>query len=158
MEHRSRTWQRMRAASGVVECPSYGSARASSSLWDRAGLWHRMVGALINDRVPVAVASPTVVKKWATGSGNAGKAAVASAITRLMPAMVLPAPDTAAALALAPIGAHHLGWGAFSQARMQALKKVPGPRKKAINALDQTRFPRNRRQVDQDLGRPGFFR
>jgi len=67
MEHRSRTWQRMRAASGVVECPSYGSARASSSLWDRAGLWHRMVGV----GLPVEIAVQALTETPARAIGRA---------------------------------------------------------------------------------------
>lgn len=112
----------------LVEGPSYGSAGASSSLWDRAGLWHRVVAALIARKHPVAVAAPTTVKKWATGSGNADKAAVASAITRLLPPEVeLVTSDGADSLVMAKMAAHHLGWESFSKARTACLDAVWWP-------------------------------
>lgn len=111
----------------ILEGPSYGSAGASSSLWDRAGLWHRLAGALVAAGHHVAVAQPATVKKWATGSGTADKAAVASAITRLMPDVELRTSDAADSLALALMGGHHLGWHEYSKARTACLKSVSWP-------------------------------
>ncbi len=74
------------AALAVIEGPSLGSHGGSP--WDRAGLWWRIVHRLHAADIPVAVAPPTVVKKWATGIGggpNASKAAVAVAVARLWP-------------------------------------------------------------------------
>lgn len=67
-------------ALAAIEGPSLGSR--DGYVWDRAGLWWRLVGALIRAEVPVAVIPPACRAKWATGHGGASKAAVRHAITR----------------------------------------------------------------------------
>ncbi len=56
----------------VIEGPSYNSTGAGS--WDRAGLWWLVVASLLDEGVPVAVVPPSVLKRYATGKGNATKA------------------------------------------------------------------------------------
>lgn len=109
----------------VVEGPSVMSRGGSN--WDRAGLWWLVVEPLAG-RYPIAVAAPTVVKKWAAGKGTADKAAVAAGVTRLWPE-VEPANDNEFdALALATMGAQKLGLAVPSRAHhADALLKVEWP-------------------------------
>jgi len=58
----------------VIEAPSYGSVGGST--WDRGGLWWLLVDGLIDRELPIALVPPTCRAKYATGKGNAGKAAV----------------------------------------------------------------------------------
>ncbi|WP_344462793.1 hypothetical protein [Kitasatospora kazusensis] len=64
----------------VVEGPAY--SRTTGSAWDRAGLWWLVVDALMHREIPVAVVAPTARAKYATGRGNASKAAVVAAVRR----------------------------------------------------------------------------
>lgn len=89
----------------VIEGPALG--KASPHTWDRAGLWWRIVHRLRG--VPVAVCPPTVRAKWATGKGNAGKAAVVASVARMWPDVPLEDDNAADALALATMGAQRLG-------------------------------------------------
>ncbi|MFI6304309.1 hypothetical protein ACIBCH_20760 [Amycolatopsis thailandensis] len=65
----------------VIEGPAYASS--TGSVWDRAGLWWSIVDTLLLDHHHVAVAPPTVVKKFAAGKGNAGKGLVSVGMARL---------------------------------------------------------------------------
>jgi Holliday junction resolvasome RuvABC endonuclease subunit len=85
------------------------------STWDRAGLWWRIVSALIGRDIPVAVIPPTCRAKYATGRGNARKTAVLDAAQRRYGA-ILPTDDEADALILRAMGLDYLG---------QALIAVP---------------------------------
>lgn len=91
----------------VIEGPSHGSRGGSA--WDRAGLWWGIVNACLGKGALVAVCSPSTRAQWATGKGNADKAAVAARVAKLTDAD-LPSADHADAAALALIGAHRLGW------------------------------------------------
>lgn len=85
-----------------------GPIRAiGGSTWDRAGLWWLVIQMLDPSRT--AVASPTTVKKWAAGKGNADKAAVAGGVTRLWPEFECGSDNEADALALASMGAQRVG-------------------------------------------------
>jgi Holliday junction resolvasome RuvABC endonuclease subunit len=68
----------------VVEGPSYGNqgAQRQSGHHERAGLWWLVTHDLWSAGIPVAVASPASVKKYATGRGNAGKDDVVREVTR----------------------------------------------------------------------------
>lgn len=57
----------------IIEGPSYGQ-RHSGSEHLRAGLWWQVVTYLINQGVDVVEIPPAVLKKLATGKGNATKA------------------------------------------------------------------------------------
>lgn len=89
----------------VIEGPSHASRGGSP--WDRAGLWWAILVRW--QGVPVAVVPPSCRAKWATGKGNADKAAVAAVAARLCPDVDLPSSDAADALVLALMGAHALG-------------------------------------------------
>lgn len=95
----------------VIEGPSYGSA-VSASAWDRAGLWWRIVAALARRDVPVAVVPPRTRARWATGNGNADKAAVHEAAARLWRPLWTPTyrndDNESDALVLASMGAQWL--------------------------------------------------
>src|SRR4051794_3668552 len=68
----------------VVEGPSYGST--GSSFHQLAGLWWFITEAVDATGVPLAVASPSSIKRYATGAGGGAKASkdfvLASAVRR----------------------------------------------------------------------------
>jgi Holliday junction resolvasome RuvABC endonuclease subunit len=77
------------------------------STWDRGGLWWRIVAALLERDIPVAVISPTARAKYATGNGGSRKTAVLEAARRRYGA-VLESDDEADALILRAMGLHWL--------------------------------------------------
>lgn len=77
---------------------------------ERAALWWQIAGTFIRHGVPVAEVAPTTLKKWATGSGRADKAQVVAAMRHLWPLNRIRDDNEADALALASMGAQHLGW------------------------------------------------
>jgi crossover junction endodeoxyribonuclease RuvC len=91
----------------VIEGPSVMSKGGSN--WDRAGLWWLTVKELYYNCVDVAIAPPTVVKKWATGKGNADKTAVAVAMSKLWPTATCDNDNEWDALAMATMGGQRLG-------------------------------------------------
>jgi crossover junction endodeoxyribonuclease RuvC len=116
------------AAAGlvVVEGPSLGSRGGSA--WDRAGLWWQVLGRLCDAEVPVAVVPPSARAKYATGKGNADKAAVTSAATHRA-GRVFATSDEADAWWLAAMGYDHLGEQlvAVPAVNRAALAKVEWP-------------------------------
>lgn len=95
----------------VIEGPSHGSRGGSA--WDRAGLWWGYVRELYALNIPVAICAPTTRIKWATGSGRATastKTDVGVSLSRLWPGVAAEGDNEWDALALATIGAQHLGW------------------------------------------------
>lgn len=64
----------------VVEGPSYGSV--SRSQHERGGLWWLLCEVIDDAGIPIAVAPPKNIKKYATGNGNADKDAVLLAACR----------------------------------------------------------------------------
>lgn len=92
----------------VIEAP-VSVRHPGGSTWDRAGLWWSIVRTALACG-PVATVSPTTRAKWATGKGNADKAAVAAFMTRYAPNVPIGNSDEADALALAYMGAQKLGW------------------------------------------------
>lgn len=91
----------------VVEGPAYGVQ--GTGIWDRAGHFWNVVGALDHLRVPYAVVEPKRVKKFATDNGNSDKAAVAAGVTRLWGELAAPRDNNQFdALALASLGAIRL--------------------------------------------------
>lgn len=66
----------------VIEGPSYGSTKAASSAHERAGLWWKIDDLVHEQGKELYVASPSSVKKYATGKGNADKDAVMLATAR----------------------------------------------------------------------------
>ena len=92
----------------VVEGPSLHSAGGSAYWHENAGLWHMIIRGLWRKGRPFAVVPPAVLKKWATGKGNADKIKmVTAAITRFGLREITA--DEADALWLAAAGLQHYG-------------------------------------------------
>ncbi|MDX2763360.1 hypothetical protein PV729_45500 [Streptomyces europaeiscabiei] len=89
-----------------VEGP-VGYATPGGSTWDRGGLWWRIVGALLERDIPVAIISPTARAKYATGNGGSRKTAVLEA-ARSRYGAILESDDEADALILRAMGLHWL--------------------------------------------------
>lgn len=118
----------------VLEGPSYGSGR-SAGIHDRAGLWWAVYDRLTAHGIPTAVVAPKSRAKWATDRGNAGKAEVAVGVSRLWPDITAHTDDEWDALALASMGAQHLGWDIPSRAHhAAALAAVTWPTRDADTA------------------------
>jgi crossover junction endodeoxyribonuclease RuvC len=81
-----------------------------AGMLDIAGLWWRVVAHLHALNIPVVAIPAATLKKWATGKGNADKAAVSAHMSRMWPTADITSSDVADALALATIGAQSLGW------------------------------------------------
>ncbi len=93
----------------VLEGPSFGQHRQSGQ-HDRAGLWWLVTAALLDEYVDHVVdVPPAVVKKYATGKGNADKDTVLLAVARRFPHVDITGNDEADALILAAMGARHAG-------------------------------------------------
>lgn len=73
-----------RQALVVIEGPSLGQARQHGT-HDRSGLWWLVVDELLSAGHLVAEVPPTLVKKYATGVGNAKKGAMVDAAARRLP-------------------------------------------------------------------------
>jgi crossover junction endodeoxyribonuclease RuvC len=92
----------------VIEGPSLGQTRQGGQ-HDRAGLWWLVVATLQGIGHRVAEVSPAQRAKYATGKGNASKDTVLAAAIRRYPMADIAGNDTADAVILAAMGAHHLG-------------------------------------------------
>lgn len=90
----------------VMEAPSYGSQMQGQSHY-LAGLWWGMARRL-SRIAPLAVAAPGTVKKFATGSGRAGKDEMLAAAIRAFPEARISNNDVADAAALAGLGAAYM--------------------------------------------------
>ncbi len=122
-------WTRHVNALLVIEGLAPSRAHNGGRDSDLAHLWWTIVSrhtARVDFNCLVAVATPGGVKKWATGNGAADKAAVASAITRLVPQADVTTSDVSDALALSLIGQHLLGWrpDLANQYRTDAITKI----------------------------------
>ncbi|MDX2550180.1 hypothetical protein [Streptomyces stelliscabiei] len=104
----------------VVEGPSHHSV--GGSVWDRAGLWWRIVDRLCAADIPVAVMPPMSRAKYATGNGGSRKEAVMDAARRRYGA-VLDNDNEADALVLRAAGLDWLG---------QPLSEVPDGHRAAL--------------------------
>lgn len=93
----------------VIEGLAYGANMPSTS--ERSGLWWRLYAALRGRGVPIAVIAPKTRALWATGSGDADKAAVKAAVKAWWPHARdhIRNDDIADAAALALAGALWLG-------------------------------------------------
>jgi Holliday junction resolvasome RuvABC endonuclease subunit len=114
----------------IVEGPSYGSKGAGT--WDRAGLWWTAVQQFLCDDIPLAVVPPAVLKKYATGRGNADKTAMAVALQKRW-GVELGDDNKVDAWWLAAAGREHLGrpYVDLPKAQREALAKATWP---AVNA------------------------
>ena len=94
---------------------------------DRAATWMRIVDRCIAADVPVAVIAPTALKLPITGSGRADKAAMASALVRLWPDLVISSDNEVDAVACAHLGAVALGWAVPTLERHREVKWTEFP-------------------------------
>lgn len=67
----------------VVEGPSFASMGGHEH--ERGGLWWAVLDLVDQADIEIAVATPTMIKKYATGKGNADKDIVLSAANRRFP-------------------------------------------------------------------------
>lgn len=91
----------------VIEQPAY--AAVGGSHHDRSGLWWMVVGTYLGYEYKVAEVPPTVVKKFATGKGNADKDTVLAATIRRYPDANVSNNNVADAVTLAAMGARFMG-------------------------------------------------
>lgn len=94
----------------VIEQPAF--SRTTGHHHDRSGYWWMVVDALwgwSESPLPVAEVSPTTLKKYLTGRGNAGKDEVLLAVARRYPDVAIRDNNMSDALGLAAMGARHLG-------------------------------------------------
>lgn len=87
----------------VIEQPAF--SQTGGSHHDRSGLWWLTVNALHERGITVAEVSPTTLKKYVTGKGNASKMDVMAKMIRLMPEVEIANDNEADALGLALMGA-----------------------------------------------------
>lgn len=110
----------------LIEGPSYGSKGAGT--WDRAGLWWLVVCLILDRRYPLAVVPPAVLKKYATGRGNADKTAMAVAVQKRW-GIELRDDNKVDAWWLGAMGREHLGlpFVDLPKTQREALTKVRWP-------------------------------
>jgi crossover junction endodeoxyribonuclease RuvC len=111
----------------VLEAPSYGSSNGHQH--DRSGLWWGVVSWLLQSGVPVAEVPPALVKKYATGKGNATKDEVLAAVVRRYSDVEVRNNNEADALVLRAMGCDWLGQplADVPKANRDALAKVAWP-------------------------------
>lgn len=108
----------------VIEGPAHAAQHGQPH--ERAGIWWRVVDSLVRHEIPVAVVPPQRMKWFITGSGNADKDRVRSAVATLWPGHGLDkvSADEADAVALAGMGQCWLRWpGPWFEARALAVEK-----------------------------------
>lgn len=113
-----------------VEGPSLAQ-KSQAGQHDRAGLWWLVVNTLITEGFIVVEVSPSSLKKYATGKGNASKDAVLAAVIRRYIDVAEPADNNQAdALVLAAMGRRWLGTPVethMPQVNLDAMTKVHWP-------------------------------
>lgn len=113
----------------VIEQPAYNQTGGSHH--DRSGLWWLVVDWLVDEVPTVVEVAPQVVKKYATGKGNASKDEVLAAVVRRYADVDVANNNEADALVLAAIGARLAGHpieASLPQTNLDALAKVRWPR------------------------------
>ena len=124
---------RNRADLVVIEGPSYGSQGGQSGHHERAGLWWLITHKLWGADVPYAVVSPSTLKKYATGKGNASKDdMLIAAIKRWGDVADVRDNNQADALALGAAASDHLG---------VPLADMPAASRVALAAVDWPQLP-----------------
>lgn len=111
----------------VIEGPAYGSNNAQTHML--AGFWWLLVHGL-DQIAPIAVVQPPTLKKFATGSGRAGKDEMLAAAIGAFPTAGIRNNDIADAAALAEMGAEHLGiefGGGFASSGRASVQAVHWP-------------------------------
>jgi Holliday junction resolvasome RuvABC endonuclease subunit len=113
----------------VVEAPSLGQSRQAGEHL-RAGLWWYLATQLHLAGHHIVEVAPALLKKYATGRGNAAKDEVLAAVVRRYPDADVTGNDIADALVLAAMGARQLGFPieeSLPQANQAALAKINWP-------------------------------
>lgn len=90
----------------VVESHSFSAKYGNQH--DRSGLWWDVVGELIDGGVDVAEASPSTLKMYLTGSGNASKDLMLATAVRRYPTVNVLTNDQADAMAALSMGVRRL--------------------------------------------------
>lgn len=103
--------------------------RSTGQHLTRAGLWHLVMNEIDNESIPYAIVSPTSLKKYVTGRGNASKDEVLAAAIRRWPDAAINGNDEADAYALRAMGLDHLGHPVADvpKTHREALAKVAWP-------------------------------
>lgn len=112
----------------VIEGPAF-SRQGQAGVHLRAGLWWRIVGLLHSAGVPVAEVSPSALKKYATGKGNADKSDMRMALYKRA-GLDVSSDDEVDAWWLRQMGLAHLGDPdavPLPQTHLSALDKVVWP-------------------------------
>lgn len=91
----------------VIEGPSYGSKWGHDHT--RAGCWWMVADVIDRLDVPLLVVSPSSLKMYATGRGNANKDEVLAAVISRYPDRAIDGSDVADALVLCALGRRMLG-------------------------------------------------
>jgi Holliday junction resolvasome RuvABC endonuclease subunit len=114
----------------VIEAPYVPQAQgAAGDLVERCWLYGMLVDQLMS-RGPVARVRPKTRAKYGSGDGNADKRKVREAVRAAYPNLRVRDDNEADAIALAAMGARHLGEpidGVPSKAQMQAMTAVVWP-------------------------------
>jgi crossover junction endodeoxyribonuclease RuvC len=113
----------------VVEAPSLGQSRQAGEHL-RAGLWWYLVARLHLAGHHLVEVPPALLKKYATGRGNAAKDEVLAAVVRRYPHPDVTDNDLADALVLAAMGARRLGFPietSLPVANLAAMTKISSP-------------------------------
>lgn len=94
----------------VIEGPAHAAQHGQPH--ERAGIWWRVVHQLLRHDLPVAVLSPSTVKGYIAGKGNAPKELIQRAVHAAWPGHGLNRATSheCDAVALATAGADRLGW------------------------------------------------
>lgn len=108
----------------VIEQPAF--SRTTGHHHDRSGLWWRVVGVAHDFYADVVEVTPSGLKKYVTGKGNAGKDEVLLPVARRFPDIDVANNNEADALVLAAMGADHLG---------QPLVSMPAAHRAALTAV-----------------------
>lgn len=91
----------------AVESPAYNQTGGSHH--DRSGLWWLVVSKLVDRGIHVYEVTPTQVKKYATGRGNASKTEVITAVVKRYPQFSIANDNEADAVILAAFLRRALG-------------------------------------------------
>lgn len=112
----------------AIELPAMSQHNAGTSLVN--GLWWSFVRTIHDRGLPMAAITPTSLKTYATGKGNAGKDEVLLAVARRFPSVSIETNDQADAVVLAAMGWHHAigqSWVELPATHTRALAKVSWP-------------------------------
>jgi Holliday junction resolvasome RuvABC endonuclease subunit len=122
----------------VVEAPTFGGHTvATAGRVELNAMWWLVVRRLIRAEQHVALVTPTQLKLYGAGKGNAPKNVVVDAVARRLPMFPTTGNDnTADAAVLCAMGCDHLGQpiAAMPAAHRVALNKVAWPEIGAVTA------------------------